>query len=349
MSLERPARILHIGLNTAGDPVGLSRGERALGFESDVLVFEEHPFGYPADIDLAINSVGRARSMYRRWGAVRAALAYDVIHFEYGYTLIHRLKYRGGGLRTEIPLLKRMGKTILASFMGDDARPPSANPWGLNDPAYLEFQRLVQPARRELMLRNADRTFFVNPDLRRWLPGAGFRPYASVDPLAIDPVPLPGRDPVVVVHAPSHRGIKGTEDVIAAVDSLRAEGVPVELDLVEGLSHGEALARYGRADIAVDQLNIGWYGVFSVEMMALARPVLCRIIEDEPGDNPFGSELPIIRTRTETLREDLRRLCADPALRQRVGAASRCFVEAHHDPRVVARNVLDGLVPMPST
>ena len=228
MNVERPARILHIGLNTAGDPVGLSRGERALGFESDVLVFEQHPFGYPADIDLDVNDVGRARSTYRRWAAVRKALSYDVIHFEYGYTLIHRLRQGGGGLRTEIPLLKRMGKTILASFMGDDARPPSANPWGLDDPDYLEFQRLIQPARRELMLTNADRTFYVNPDLRHWLPGAGFRPYASVDPLAIEPQPLPGGDKVVVVHAPSHRGIKGTEDVIAAVDSLRADGIPVE-------------------------------------------------------------------------------------------------------------------------
>jgi glycosyltransferase involved in cell wall biosynthesis len=198
------------------------------------------------------------------------------------------------------------------------------------------------------MLRNADRTFYVNPDLRRWLPGAEFRPYASVDPLAIDPPPLPPDDEVVVVHAPSHRGIKGTEHVIAAVESLQADGLPVRLDLVEGVSHEEARARYAGAHLAVDQLNIGWYGVFAVEMMALGRPVVCRIVEDEPGDNPFGADLPIVRSSPETLREDLRALCSDAGRRQELGAASRRFVEASHDPRVVARRALEGVVPLPS-
>jgi hypothetical protein len=346
MSPERPPRILHLCLNTAGDPLGLSRGERALGFESDVLVYDRHPFGYESDFDLALSEAGPLAGVRRRLAALRLAARYDVLHFEYGHTLIHRL-FRGR-LLTEIPMLKRMGKTILASFMGDDARPPEANPWGFDDPDYLEFQRRYQAPRRELMLRNADRTFYVNPDLRRWLPGAEFRPYASVDPRAIEPAPLPSQDEIVIVHAPSHRGIKGTEHVIAAVEALRADGVAVRLDLVEGVSHAEARSRYAGAHIAVDQLNVGWYGVFAVEMMALGRPVLCRIIEDEPGDNPFGEELPIVRSSPGTVREDLRALCTDVARREDLGAASRRFVEAHHDPLNVARRALQGLVPIPA-
>jgi hypothetical protein len=77
--------------------------------------------------------------------------------------------------------------------------------------------------------------------------------------------------------------------------------------------------------------------------MALGRPVLASIREDEPADNPFGTELPIVRTGAERLRHDLRALLADGDRRARLGAEGRAFAERHHDPRAVARAVLDDL------
>ena len=41
------------------------------------------------------------------------------------------------------------------------------------------------------------------------------------------------RDKVVVLHAPNHREIKGTRFLIRACEELAAEGVPVELELLE--------------------------------------------------------------------------------------------------------------------
>jgi hypothetical protein len=151
---------------------------------------------------------------------------------------------------------------------------------------------------------------------------------------------------VTVAHAPSQRGIKGTEHIETAVRELRSEGVPVRLDLVEGVSHGEAMRRFERADFAVDQLHIGWYGGFAVEMMALGRPVICHI-DDE--DNPFGAELPVVRATPDTVRERIRDLVTDRDRRLSLGRDSRAFVEKHHDPRTVARNALEGLVPIPTS
>ena len=254
---------------------------------------------------------------------------------------------RAGHLRSELPWLKRLGKVVLATFQGDDARPPSSNPFGPQDPEYLEMQRVWQPARRQAMLDWADRVFFVNPDLREWLPGGEFRPYASVDPRRFEVSPPPDGDEVVVVHAPSDRGIKGTERVIEVVDALRAEGVPVRLDLIEGLSNREALKRFAQADLAVDQLNIGWYGGFAVELMALGRPVVCFIREESPEDNPFGERLPIVRADGESLPDVLRDLVGDPERRRSLGEESRRFVEREHDPRRIARSNLEGLVELP--
>ena len=345
---RRPARILHAPWNIGGNPSGLSRAERELGFRSDVAVLEQHPYGYEADIDLGIGGADTSVKARRRRArfAARAMARYDVFHFNFGQTLYHALDL-DRSLRTELPWLKRFGKVVLATFQGDDARPPEANPFAGYSDAGLAEQALLQPQRRELMLRYADRVFFLNPDLRRWLPGAEFRPYANIDPRELRPEPMPDRDEKVVAHAPSDRGQKGTDLLLAAIDGLRGEGVNVRLDLIEGVSRAEVIERTARSDVVVDQLNIGWYGGFAVEAMALARPVLCHILEDEPGDNPMGAELPIVRTSAETLREDLRSVLGDRERRLRLSAESRAFAERRHDPRRVAAQNLEGLVPIP--
>ena len=57
--------------------------------------------------------------------------------------------------------------------------------------------------------------------------------------------------------------------MIAACDGARRRP-----RIVEGLRHDEALEHYRDADIVVDQLNAGWYGLFAIECMALGKPVV---------------------------------------------------------------------------
>ncbi len=346
MIAVRPARILHAPWNIGGNPIGLSRAERELGFASRVLVLGEHPFGYEADIDLGLAGHGGHAVTLRRAIESLRELRYDVVHFNFGQTIHHWLDRRGK-LHTELPMLKRAGKAILATFQGDDARPPEANPAAEYTEEGLAEQRRFQAQRREALLRYADRVFYLNPDLRNWLPGAEFRPYASFDPFSVDASPLPDGDETVIAHAPSDRAQKGTCELIAAVEALRTEGVPARLDLIEGVPREEAIERTRRAHVVVDQLLIGWYGGYSVEAMSLGRPVLCRIRDEKPGDNPFGDELPIVRTTPETLRDDLRELIGNPDRMRRAADEGRSFVERRHDPRQIARENLEGLVPVP--
>jgi glycosyltransferase involved in cell wall biosynthesis len=132
----------------------------------------------------------------------------------------------------------------------------------------------------------------------------------------------------VVLHAPSSRRRKGTEHVIAA-----CEGLEVELDIVEGLRHDEARRHYERADIVVDQLNAGWYGIFAVEAMALGKPVLSYLHDEaaEETEHALGVEIPIVRITKETLRERIAELAGSADERLRIGASSRSYVERVHD------------------
>ena len=168
-------------------------------------------------------------------------------------------------------------------------------------------------------------------------------PHAQVVPPGIDlreyPVRLPERsERPVVVHAPSSRRRKGTEHVLAA-----CEGLDVELDLVEGLHHDEARKRYERADIVVDQLNAGWYGLFAIEAMALGKPVVTFLHDEavQRTEEAFGTRVPIVSATKETLRERLAELAADAERRRAIGEASRAYVERVHDLERVTDRLLD--------
>jgi glycosyltransferase involved in cell wall biosynthesis len=329
----------------AGQAYGLSRAERTLGLASDVAVFTPSPYGYGFDIDIGARPTDPLwRQLSRRVAFLRRAVEdYDVFHFNFGQTIlsIRRL----GHVFDELAWLRRRGKTILFTYQGSDVRPAHHCP--CMKPECRQLDRYRRRAAQRA-LRYADRVFYQNPDLRQWLPAASFLPYAAVDPWALQPQPLPDGNELVVVHAPTDRVIKGTRHVVEAVDVLRGEGVAIRLDLVEDVTREVALERLARADVLIDQLVLGWYGTVAVEAMALGRPVMAYIREDEPEDNPFGAELPVVRTTPGTLVEDLRALAADRERRRKLVVAGRSFVERHHDPVTLARAALDGLVEVPT-
>jgi glycosyltransferase involved in cell wall biosynthesis len=126
--------------------------------------------------------------------------------------------------------------------------------------------------------------------------------------------------------------------VIAACAEL-----PVDLQIVEGLHHDEARRRYEQADIVVDQLNAGWYGLFAIEAMALGKPVVTFLQEEAVArtEDAFGTTVPIVSATAETLAAHLRPLVEDADHRRRVGAASREYVERVHDIETVADRLLD--------
>ena len=306
----------------------------------------------------------------RRWALLRRALRdFDVVHFNFGSSILPTVAPRASsrllgagpaayahlvGLR-DLPILRRAGKRIVVTYNGDDARQGTG-------PVPQFHRRLATAAgegyytagdderkRRAIATfdRYAHRIYYVNPDLGAFLPQrAEFMPYGHVDPRTW---PTPGvveRDgPPVVIHAPSHRGIKGTDAVLEAVERLRGEGVQLDFRLVEGVSHADAVRAYERADILIDQLFVGWYGGVAVEFMALGKPVVCFVADEwtdryAPAD--MMAELPIVRADTESIVDVLRDLVARPRSELAdLGRRGRAFVERWHDPLRLAARLRD--------
>jgi glycosyltransferase involved in cell wall biosynthesis len=146
-----------------------------------------------------------------------------------------------------------------------------------------------------------------------------------------------GEDGVVkVVHTPNHRGCKGTEFLVHAVEELKSEGLLIELLLLEGVANSEVRRiMQEEADILAEQfINVG-YGLSGIEGMASGLPVLANLEDNECYTRAFRrysylDECPILSATPETLKENLRVLVNNPKLRKELGQAGRKYVEKYH-------------------
>jgi hypothetical protein len=205
--------------------------------------------------------------------------------------------------------------------------------------------RSTLDARREALVERilpmVDRVFVLNPELAHYVPGATFLPYASVDVEAFAPRWPRSDGPVRILHAPSDEGIKGTGLIVAAVERLQ-KTMPIELVLVRGTSHAEALKRYEEADLVIDQVLAGWYGGFAVEAMALGKPVACYLRDSDLDCLPekMKAELPLIRLSPLTLEADIAAAIAQRQEWRSWGERSRAFALRWHHPRRIAAGMV---------
>lgn len=131
-----------------------------------------------------------------------------------------------------------------------------------------------------------------------------------------------------IVHASNHRMFKGTQFLVEAVGNLKAEGIPIELILVEKVPNEEALDIYRSADIIFDQCLIGFHGYFALEGMAIGKPVMCFIRKPEEY-LLHPEECPIINTSVNTLRKDIRYFVDNREELTDVGMKSRQYIEKY--------------------
>ena len=127
-----------------------------------------------------------------------------------------------------------------------------------------------------------------------------------------------------------------------SVGRLKSEGVDFEFVLIEGLSRKQAKMQYERADLLVDQLLAGWYGGLAVELMALAKPVIAYIRDEDLDFIPdeMRDDLPIINATPDGIYEVLKYWLTDGKQHlQEVGHKSRSYVEKWHDPLKIAMNM----------
>jgi len=241
----------------------------------------------------------------------------------------------------DIAALREAGIDVSLLFHGSDIRLPSRHAkrerWSPFAPGDELTERLEQQARRhaELVESLGLPVFVSTVDLLDDVPNARWLP------VAIDPVPwqqaarplFAGERPVVV-HVPSNPQLKGTREIDAVLTGLHERG-EIEYRRVTGVPHDRMPEVIGAADIVVDQLRIGLYGVAAAEALAAGRIVVSYV-----GDavrhrvrSLTGREVPIVEADPDTLGDVVTGLIADRDAAAERAAAGPGFVAELHDGR----------------
>ena len=264
--------------------------------------------------------------------------AYDVYVFQWGGSLLP-------GNR-DYPRLKRLGKKIISVFNGSDIRhwsaaEPAWQSFGLKLPSHFR-ERAASLSDKLDRLRMAEKyadVIFAQPSYTELAVRPYMHFYLPIN-LSLYDCNVPGRDVPVVVHAPSNRGTKGTEEILAALERLKAEGMAFELCLLEGKRNKEVIRQLVDADVVVDQLDAPSYGMLALEGMATGCAVAGG---NRPGFIPVPPNRPILHIDSTNVYSQLRRLLTDKELRLRLAYQGRPFVEKYHDHVSVAQRMLECL------
>lgn len=366
-------RVLHAPTSVAGQPQALSRAMKSLGVDSHSLLISQNYLRYPSEY--VIHHPGQSflvREIKRIMTILFMIPRFDIIHYNAGTTIATAFGFspsssqRPGRYfrylyslylrflqRLEIGYVYILRKKVFVSYFGDDARQGDfclrsfsiSIATQVEDGYYCEASDSFKRRSIRSLSRLARGIYTVNPDLMHILPAeTRFVPYHHVFPSEWTPTYTQDEDrPLRFLHAPTNRSVKGTQFILDAFEMLKAQGFEFELILVEGKSHEEARRLYESADILVDQIFAGWYGGLSVELMALGKPSVVYIRDEDLQFVPqkMREELPFFRTTPGTIEEDLRQILL--MTRQELvlrGRESRAFIENWHDPIKIARTIL---------
>ncbi|MCC3355673.1 glycosyltransferase [Bacillus sp. REN16] len=249
---------------------------------------------------------------------------YDLFHFHFGTSLT--LDW------SDFPLYKSSGKPLLMQHWGSDVRMLSKatklNPYALvknknEQQIKTSLTRLSENIQNcvvfDMELYEYVKDFYENVHI---IPSMinldNYQPQTKLSP----------NKRVLIVHAPTSPEIKGTHYILKAIESLK-DHYNFEFRLVKGLSHEEAMRIYQEADLIIDQLHIGSYGLFAVEAMAMGKPVICWI-SDFMKDH-YPSDLPIIIANPDTIKDTIENALKNIDMLQGIGLKGRQYVETNHD------------------
>ena len=330
-------RILHAARNVANQAGDVVVALRRMGHDAQLWEYGANPFGFPSDRQIAVEP-GDPTIFWQTF--LESIDQFDVIHFHFARTFFPNA-WRGVPAFWDMPIYRMLGKKLFFTFHGSDIRirriHEQVNPW-----SYYKHSDIASDDDRtektiEAIRTYANRMFVVSID---YLP---FVPEAEVLERVIDLAAWPEQAPEqrvrpTVVHIPGQRGTKGSDYVIAGMNRLIEEGLAVDFQLLEGVSHDDAARAIRNADIVVDNLLTGDYEVVSLEAMASSRVSLANIQSAVATAYP---DAPVVSVNPDTFVERMRSLVGNIDERRALAAQGRPYVARIHDAPVIAARLLD--------
>jgi hypothetical protein len=282
---------------------------------------------------------------------------FDAVARSFTHVIIESGRPQFGGLfghdaAREAAALGERGVAVAMAWHGTDIRLPSreraTNPHSPYRHAghRQAIAMLEARARRNAALAQASGVpqFYSTPDLGVHVPGGHWLPVA-VEAKVWSVAPSAEHDgPLTVLFQPSQGWVKGADLVEPMLDRLARDGVIARVASAR-VAPSDMPSLVQRADVVLDQFGLDLYGVAAAEAMMASRPVVA--LAGPPVRAATltltGEDLPIVSAAPGDLERALRRLAADRARREELGARGRAFALRWHDGAASAKALREWL------
>jgi hypothetical protein len=337
---ETPIRLFIGPANSAGQGWHWARAaEKHISGVGALAMAIEPVGGFAFPIDQPVPSgVYRWAPSWRRKQARAIARRYSHVILESGRPLFG--DPLGRSFVEDVALLGRRKVSVALLFHGSDIRLPSRHVehahWSPFRGTTYELTAVLesQVTKVARALESLSLPIFVStPDLLLDLPDAEWLPVV-VDTAKWRTTlePFVGDGPPVVAHAPSNEALKGSDLIDPVLVKLEREGL-LRYERITHVPASEMPGIYRNADIVVDQLRLGIYGVAACEAMAAGRVVISHVGDFTRSHvaNVTGLELPIVETTPDSFEKTLREVLSQPKRFAAVASNGPAFVERVHD------------------
>lgn len=290
-------RIAQIG-NTSGIGTALSLEQVKKGLETKVFVFSDVTEQMFGGIKINYNSFIEKSLFYAR------LRFYDIWHYHSPF----------GSLYTY--LQKNFKKKIfLKHYHGSDIRNSGNN--------------------------DSDFCLVSTPDLLKFTPNGKWLPN-PIDLNLIKKFRNSKNDnsssPLLVAHYPYYRNKLEWKFIHRMLKEFESQH-NIRIIEIFNMDNKQALEAISKCDIVLGKVipEIGWFGKFELEGMAIGKPVIAYVSDDLfEKFNP-----PIFRTTQQTFKEDLADLVYDESVRRKLSREGVEYIERHHDSEIVSEKVFE--------
>lgn len=263
----------------------------------------------------------------------------DVVHV---YGTKHKLHYW---------LIAKLAKYKFVTFVGSDIRMPKTelalNPffkYAYYDDGYEYKNESKNDANSLVHYLSVLNYGFIVWDTEQFIDRkitgkVGIVPHASANKPQNNLITSPAANKkLLIIHSPTAPVAKGTQFVLKAIEKLKEKNISFEFKLLKDLPNEEYQRLMTEADIYIDQLIWGAYGVAAQQALQMGKVTVAYISSERL--KLYGDKLPVQNATICNLAAVLEKLIADSGLRKQISMESVSYYQNVHQPDNVAKKML---------
>jgi len=274
-------KILHAPFEIAGNMAMITKHLRGHNVSVTNANYYDSWLQYKCDINLNVNNLPESERFKAIDNFAKDAIGkYDIFHFHFAHSLYPDFR--------DLEILKQKDKKIIFSFWGSDQRSPEwilyqqAKFLGYKPPKPF-FNTLQQYHVHKIINRYAD-VIFGTTCIPRGIFCEGLADtseWTLEEKENILRKQIIKKDPqkTYIVHAPTTNWKKGSSIILDLLQECKKDGMPIEVLYVNKMPLNQAKQIYAYADYAIDEVGVGTFGLYGIEMLCWQIPVLAYQID----------------------------------------------------------------------